>query len=251
MKIKKRLFISLISGSVLAIILVIGFLWYLMLHRTLLIYQVLFGLVALVFLVVIGVVSLGIGGIVLTIWRAKTIPTMQSFIRVATTLLFPLALALGQLFGIKPEVIKSSFIEVNNQLVRSKRITVPGERILILVPHCLQWSECPHKVTINAGNCRRCGHCGIARLNELAAAAGCHLAVATGGTLARKFIEQYRPKAVVAVACERDLTSGILDSSPLPVIGVLNRRPQGPCFNTEVDLNAVAEAVNWFIKGGA
>ena len=48
-------------------------------------------------------------------------------------------------------------------------------------------------------------------------------------------IIEKRPKLVVAVACEGDLTSGIKDCYPLPVIGVLNDRPFGPCFNTHVD----------------
>ena len=38
------------------------------------------------------------------------------------------------------------------------------------------------------------------------------------------------------MACERDLTAGIRDAYPLPVIGVLNQRPHGPCFNTQVVL---------------
>jgi len=250
MKIKKRLFITLISTSVLAILLILGLVWFFSFNRGLLIYRILFGVALLALLGIIAVVSLGIGGIVLTIWRAKTIPPMQSFIRMAINLLFPLALGMGKLFGIERDVIKSSFIEVNNQLVRSQRVVVPGDRVIILAPHCLQRTECPHKVTIEVQNCRRCGRCCISGLRELADQFGCQLAVATGGTLARKFIEQYHPRAVVAVACERDLTSGIMDATPLPVLGILNRRPEGPCFNTQVDLEAVAKAINWFIKGG-
>jgi hypothetical protein len=45
------------------------------------------------------------------------------------------------------------------------------------------------------------------------------------------------------VACERDLTSGIKDCYPLPVIGVLNDRPFGPCFNTRVDVEKIDAAL--------
>ena len=69
----------------------------------------------------------------------------------------------------------------------------------------------------------------------------------TGGTLARRAVEEYRPRAVIAVACERDLSSGVLDSFPLPVLGVLNERPQGPCFNTRVDLTALRESLDFFL----
>ncbi|MGN1049804.1 MAG: DUF116 domain-containing protein, partial [Selenomonadaceae bacterium] len=65
---------------------------------------------------------------------------------------------------------------------------------------------------------------------------GFHFFVVTGGTLARQTVKKLRPKAVLAIACERDLTSGIQDVYPLPAVGVMNIRPNGPCFNTHVDL---------------
>jgi hypothetical protein len=73
------------------------------------------------------------------------------------------------------------------------------------------------------------------------------IAVATGGTLARRIIVQNRPEAIVAVACELDLTTGIQDSYPIPVIGILNERPQGPCINTKADIQKVKEAVLDFL----
>jgi hypothetical protein len=76
---------------------------------------------------------------------------------------------------------------------------------------------------------------------------GVHVAIVTGGTLARKVIKTLRPRAVLAIACERDLTSGIQDVFPLPVIGVLNERPYGPCCNTKVQMSAVEQAVLQFI----
>ncbi len=74
------------------------------------------------------------------------------------------------------------------------------------------------------------------------------LSVATGGTLARKVIVEKRPKLVLAVACERDLTSGIKDCYPLPVIGILNERPFGPCFNTVVDVSKIDEALGQVLE---
>jgi hypothetical protein len=50
------------------------------------------------------------------------------------------------------------------------------------------------------------------------------------------------------VACERDLTSGIQDTHPLPVYGILNERPEGPCRNTLVDLTTLEKALRFFIQ---
>ena len=53
--------------------------------------------------------------------------------------------------------------------------------------------------------------------------------------------------AVVGIACERDLVSGIRDVYPLlPVLAVPNVRPMGPCKETRVDLEKVEEAVRFF-----
>ena len=75
-----------------------------------------------------------------------------------------------------------------------------------------------------------------------------HVAIVTGGTLARQAVKKARPKAILAVACERDLTSGIQDVFPLPVIGVLNERPNGPCFNTCADMGKIEAAVRSLIQ---
>jgi hypothetical protein len=72
--------------------------------------------------------------------------------------------------------------------------------------------------------------------------------VATGGTLARKIVVDKRPDIIIGVACERDLTSGIQDSYPLPVFGILNRRPNGPCYDTDVDLELIERGMQIFLN---
>lgn len=74
------------------------------------------------------------------------------------------------------------------------------------------------------------------------------ISVATGGTLARRIVVKKRPHIIIGVACERDLTSGIQDSFPIPVYGVLNKRPFGPCYDTDVDMDMVEKAVRVFLK---
>jgi hypothetical protein len=58
-----------------------------------------------------------------------------------------------------------------------------------------------------------------------------------------------RPEAIVAVACELDLTTGIQDAYPIPVIGILNERPNGPCINTKADIEKVRRAILDFVEG--
>ncbi len=167
--------------------------------------------------------------------------------KITVRILFPLAMMIARIFKISSDEIRSSFIEMNNALVKSSCRLVSGERLLLLLPHCLQNIDCPYRVTSEIRNCKHCGKCKISVLIDMCDRYGIKMSIATGGTLARRVIVETRPKAIVAVACERDLTSGIQDSYPIPVIGILNDRPYGPCRNTSVDLGKVEEAVAFFL----
>jgi len=189
----------------------------------------------------------GLLAIVLTIMQKRTFPSLRWFIEKTLLLLYPFVLQMGRFMHIAQEKIQRSFIEVNNQLVRARAMKIKPEELLLLLPHCLQNDKCSHKVTRNVNNCRRCGKCQLSEILRLSSDRGVRVEVVTGGTLARRAIEEYKPRTVLAVACERDLSSGILDSFPLAVMGVLNERPQGPCFNTRVDLTALQESLDFLL----
>lgn len=144
------------------------------------------------------------------------------------------------------EKLQGFVIMLNNKLVRGERPKV--SRLLILLPHCLQIDDCKIRLTHNIRNCAGCGKCGIKDLIAMSDDLGVDLFVATGGTLARKIVMETRPDGIVAIACERDLSSGIADIYPMPVLGIQNERPFGPCLNTKVNIDFVREAIK-FLTG--
>jgi hypothetical protein len=206
----------------------------------------------IVFLLMSGVVGflfIGVGLLVFTLARGREIFFSGKLRGIVIGVLFPVMVLAGKLLGMSRERVQQSFVEVNNLLVRAKYRGRKLSRILLLMPHCLQFSDCEIKITSDAYKCRACGKCSISDLVELARRHEVDLSIATGGTLARRRISETRPEAIIAVACERDLTSGIQDAYPLPVIGILNDRPFGPCFNTSVDIQKVADALEFFASG--
>lgn len=247
-KIKKRIFIGLLLASILLALGIVfsGILIYYNRFGNWYRYILLFLIVLLGFFIL--VLGLGLAGVVMTLWQVKTFFGLQNLMNASIHILFPLALFLGKILHIPKDIIKSSYIEVNNKLLQSNNIKVAPEKILILAPHCLQKWDCPYKITTDVSNCRHCGGCDIDKLSKLAEDYGVNLAVVTGGTLARKVVKDLRPQGIVAIACERDLTEGILDTDPLPVMGVINLRPEGPCRNTKVSLEKVAQAVRFFTR---
>ncbi len=165
---------------------------------------------------------------------------------ITVKLLFPIAVTLSQLFGVNRDKLRASFVKVNNAMTLAQRKRIRGDRILILLPHCLQIDVCNRKITNDIQNCQKCGNCPVGQLVELGEKYGLNLQVVNGGTLARRRVASFNPSGIVAVACERDLTLGIQDVFPIPVYGVINDRPNGPCFNTCVDMSIVEDAIKFF-----
>src|SRR2546422_175322 len=57
-----------------------------------------------------------------------------------------------------------------------------------------------------------------------------------------------RPRAVVAVACERDMMTGLRDvAGRLPVLGLTMRLPNGPCRDAMLDLDIMEEWVRGLV----
>jgi hypothetical protein len=167
---------------------------------------------------------------------------------VTVKVLFPIAATLSQLLGVNRNILRTSFVKVNNALTKAQKGRIKGERILVLLPHCLQIDICNRKLTSDVNNCMRCGKCPVGNLVTLGEKMGLKIEVVNGGTLARKKVAVINPDGIVAVACERDLTLGIQDVYPIPVYGVINDRPNGPCYNTCVDMKLVEEGISFFKK---
>ncbi|MFP4392503.1 MAG: DUF116 domain-containing protein [Desulfohalobiaceae bacterium] len=245
---RKRLFIGLLSGTSILIVLALALLWVIPIIGLQNIHPWAPWLLGLFFLSLIILVLWSSLALVLNIQFKTPLLFSRKIRGVSIKIFLPLMIAVGRLFGISKEKVRASFIRVNNEIVRNEGSRYSPQEILLLMPHCLQNSRCRHRLTYNIYNCKRCGECPIAGLLELSETYRIKLAIATGGTIARRIVVQNRPRLILAVACERDLAAGIQDTYPLPVFGILNERPYGPCLDTQVRLEHLKWAIELFIQ---
>lgn len=200
-----------------------------------------------------GLVLFGLGGaltLIFTILWGRNLFINRKSRGVVIRFLFPILVGIGRLLGINKDDLRRSFIAVNNRLVLAEAKKVRPEKLLILLPHCLQFHGCSVRITGNIDNCKACGKCKIKDLVAVSKRYGVSISVATGGTIARRIVVEKKPEIIIGVACERDLTSGIQDTYPIPVYGILNKRPHGPCFDTDVDLEMVERGICTFLENG-
>ncbi len=144
--------------------------------------------------------------------------------------LLPKVLWLGAKFRISRDRIGNSFIKVHNLLIKCSPHIVNPEKVLVLLPRCLKKE---------------------ARTQLMERMNGDTFKVLTvgGGEQAREAIKQHRPTFILALACERDLLSGIKDvAEKVPVLAIPNKRPEGPCKNTHVSTADLEEALSLLRK---
>lgn len=153
-----------------------------------------------------------------------------------TSLVLPVYIFLAGFFRKNKDGAERVFIHINNVVAKYLLQKKSPGRILMLLPYCMQNKDCSRRVAEDIENCRRCGCCKIGEVADLARLFNISIVVAKGGTAARNSVKECRPEFIFAVACERELVSGIGDIGGIPVMGVINQRPNGYCTNTTVDV---------------
>ncbi|AEV69140.1 hypothetical protein Clocl_2571 [Acetivibrio clariflavus DSM 19732] len=173
---------------------------------------------------------------------------IRNFAGTGMRALLPFSIFLADIFKTKKDLLRKFYIDFNNAMVNASGRRYLPKNVLILLPHCLQYSECGYKITNNTENCRRCGRCSIGKILKIAEEREVEVCIVTGGTAARNIVKRINPELIFAVACERDLTSGIVEVGKIPVIGLINDRPNGPCYNTTVDVESLKQRLDEILE---
>ncbi|MEM9367676.1 MAG: polyprenyl synthetase family protein [Planctomycetota bacterium] len=137
-----------------------------------------------------------------------------------------------------------TMVMISSEFWRESLITVPPERRLFLLPHCLKHAEgCPADYDQFGMNCKTCGACSIADFRGLAEDMGYRVLVAEGSPVVMKIIVGGYVDAVIGVAClnvlEKAIDKVLLAGIPCMAVPLLS----SDCRNTKVDEPWVDEMI--------
>lgn len=247
-EIRKLMKISSIISVALLIITIIAFLSLLTIHlvpyHRIIVYVIVAELILLMLT----------WGVSLELVRASKSGKAESFdiyiLRVGISFMLPLFIYLTGIFKGDKDELRRIYININNLVVRNRLQKKHTTEMLILLPHCMQNKDCSSRVTEGIENCRRCGCCKIGEVADITEHSGIRTVVAKGGTAARNTVKECKPDFILAIACERELMSGIGDVGSIPVIGVINQRPNGYCTNTTVDMPQLKKTLQELLGTG-
>jgi len=155
-------------------------------------------------------------------------------------------------------LVERMAVKVLNHVYRASYRRVPVSDRIALLPQCLRDLDCKARLSPELGlACRRCGRCVIDKVFNLfeehcpkaggettgGSAADGKVFVSPGGTFAIRILEAVNPRAVLGVACPRDLFEGmaVCHSLGIPVQGVPLLRTG--CVATDVDFEEVSRVL--------
>jgi len=128
---------------------------------------------------------------------------------------------------------------------------------VLLISHCLRNSKsCKAKMSKTGLQCRDdCSNpCSIGQLRKLAERKGYKgVCIAPGGSMAIKYVEEKQPRAIIAIACNKELSEGIeairelrnkskFNGKDMPIIKTIPLTRDG-CIDTETDVISAAKII--------
>lgn len=128
---------------------------------------------------------------------------------------------------------------------------------ILLISHCLRNSKsCKAQMSKTGLQCRDdCPNpCSIGQLRKLAERKGYKgVCIAPGGSMAIKYVEEKQPRAIIAIACKKELNEGMeairelnnkskFNGKDMPVIKTIPLTKDG-CVDTEIDVISAAKII--------
>lgn len=149
---------------------------------------------------------------------------------------------IAQTVGIDDGRVDDMQLDLVNRINEDKFKSVPKRDRIFVLPHCMRSRNCPARIWKYGYTCMRCGRCRICALDEAAAKEGYRAVfVVPGASVVHRIIKKYRPKAVLAVACMKELVPAIGDAEKLGITGQAVPLLRDGCIDTIVDCEAVTE----------
>jgi hypothetical protein len=193
---------------------------------------------SLIFLLVASFISLILGLVLLR----KGIMILPRFVLSIIDSLYFLLKRLVKLGGLSEKLVDEIGIEIRNRIYEEKYEKSDPKRRILVFPQCLRSPKCPAPLTRYGIQCKQCGQCVIGNLKKIAESRGYKVYIVPGGSFVRRIVQKDGPSAALGVACGYELNYSMMEVSAVcPVQGVPLLKDG--CFCTEVDEELVLEKI--------
>jgi hypothetical protein len=192
----------------------------------------------LIFVLVASFISLILGLILLR----KGIMILPRFVLLVIDSLYFFLKRMLRMVGLSDKLVDEIGIEIRNRIYEEEFGDSAPEKRILVFPQCLRSPKCPAPLTRYGVMCKECGRCVIGDLKKKAESAGYKVYVVPGGSFVKRIVRKDKPSGALGVACGYELSYSMMEiSSFCPVQGVPLLK--NGCYCTKVDEELVSEKI--------
>ncbi len=154
--------------------------------------------------------------------------------------------SIGKKLGLSERMIQYTHIELRNSVFEPEFKKIPYSERVLFLPHCARNSEKCKAISDDEGfHCAHCGACEIDKAEQFAQNLGYKkVFIVPGGSMVKKILLQYEPKASVGVCCfdEALLAFELLKNTKIvPQVALLLR---DGCKDTMINMPLLEEKLS-------
>ena len=145
-----------------------------------------------------------------------------------------------RLIGLKPENVDRLYLDFKNDYYREKFRAIEPEQKILFLPQCLRRTTCKAALDEEGYHCVSCSaECKVSAIKTKAEGLGYRVFVCPGGSMIAKIILKYRPRAVMGVACIKEIIMAGEDAEQLRMPFQAVELLKTGCVLTDVDVERV------------
>ena len=142
--------------------------------------------------------------------------------------------------GVDEKELFELYVQTKNRVQLEKFASTPYNERILLLPRCMRATHCPAEIGKNGFEGMQCGKCAATEITNATRRLGYKGAfMLLGGSLAKSIIAKMKPKAVIGVACAKELVMGICLCERFGVLVQGVELLKDGCINTIVDMKTL------------
>jgi len=179
----------------------------------------------------------------LAIYRWTGRVTCARFSAFAGGLLYSPLSKLLRLFGKPTQVLDRFVIEAANGVMADAFAHAGPSRMLVM-PQCMRAGDCKAPLhPLEGYQCLGCGRCPLGELSQAAEEMGFRFFIVPGDRFAKRLAVRFAIDAAIGVACPPELSCALIAGKHMGVAAMGVTLDRDGCFETQVDVERVKEAM--------
>lgn len=141
-------------------------------------------------------------------------------------------------------IVDKVSIALKNKISVVKFRETPVNKRMIFFPQCLRASNCPSKLSSEAGmQCINCGSCEIGKAKKTAESLGYRVFIVPGSSFIIRIVRKYKPRAILGVGCMLEIKAGLEMCEKIDLYGVGLILDKAGCVSTSLDWDRFYEFI--------